>query len=135
MRMWARSKGRNGLVDRIRDSSADRTTTDRSSVSLRDRDATGSCKNPLSLAAEVQPINVTFVICGAAVLIEYSSIRHADWRNTLSFTFSTLLARCTSPERCVRLLDALIPTCNEAAIGLALVVAESSKSCSATAFG
>ncbi len=61
------------------------------------------------------------------MLIECSSIRHADWRNTLSFTFSTLLARCTSPERCVRLLDALIPTCNEAAIGLALVVAECSE--------
>lgn len=51
----------------------------------------------------------------------------SEWRNTLSFVFSTLLARYTSRERSVRLLDSLIDACDGATLGLAVVVGECSE--------
>jgi hypothetical protein len=47
-----------------------------------------------------------------------------EWHNTLSFVFSALLARSTSPVRSINLLSQLIEDINEQTLGLALVVAE-----------
>ncbi len=48
----------------------------------------------------------------------------AEWHNTLSFVFSALLARSTSPDRSIKLLSQLVETIDEQSIGLALVVAD-----------
>jgi hypothetical protein len=47
-----------------------------------------------------------------------------EWHNTLSFVFSALLARSTSPVRSINLLSQLIDDINEQTLGLALVVAD-----------
>ncbi len=47
-----------------------------------------------------------------------------EWHNTLSFVFSALLARSTSPDRSIKLLSQLIEDIDDQSLGLALVVAE-----------
>ncbi len=47
-----------------------------------------------------------------------------EWHNTLSFVFSALLARSTSPDRSIKLLSQLVEEIDEQSFGLALVVAD-----------
>ncbi len=47
-----------------------------------------------------------------------------EWHNTLSFVFSALLARSTSPDRSIKLLSQLIQEIDEQSFNLALVVAD-----------
>ncbi len=47
-----------------------------------------------------------------------------EWHNTLSFVFSALLARSTSPDRSIKLLSQLVEAIDEQSLGLALVVAD-----------
>jgi hypothetical protein len=47
-----------------------------------------------------------------------------EWHNTLSFVFSALLARSTSPDRSIKLLSQLIEDIDWQSLGLALVVAD-----------
>jgi formylglycine-generating enzyme required for sulfatase activity len=47
-----------------------------------------------------------------------------EWHNTLSFVFSALLARSTTPDRSIKLLSLLVDAIDETTLGLSLVVAD-----------
>lgn len=48
----------------------------------------------------------------------------AEWHNTLSFVFGAQLAKSTSPERSIRLIESLIAAITDGALGLQVVVAD-----------